>query len=197
MPRHDIIVIGASAGGVEALINLVKNLPAELPAAIFIVVHIPAHSKSVLPNILTRAGSLRACHPQDGAKIENGEIYVAPPDYHLLVKQGYVTVARSARENSHRPAVDPLFRSSARVYGRRVVGVVLSGALDDGTAGLLAVKQRGGVAIVQDPAEAMFTGMPTSAIENVDVDSILPITAIASRLVSLAQEPVEGEEADP
>ncbi|MBD1921364.1 chemotaxis protein CheB [Microcoleus sp. FACHB-831] len=197
MPRHDIIVIGASAGGVEALINLVKNLPAELPAAIFIVVHIPSHSKSVLPIILTRAGSLRACHPQEGAKIENGQIYVAPPDYHLLVKQGCVTLARSARENSHRPAVDPLFRSAARVYGRRVVGVVLSGALDDGTAGLVAVKQRGGVAIVQDPAEAMFTGMPTSAIENVDVDSILPITAIASRLISLTEEPVDGEEADP
>lgn len=134
--------------------------------------------------------SLWASHPQDGEKIEQGRIYVAPPDQHLLVKNGYIRLARGPRENSHRPAVDPLFRTAARVYGSRVVGIVLSGTLDDGTAGLLAVKQQSGVAIVQHPEEAMYSGMPTSAIENVDVDHILPVAEIGSLLVDLVNKPV-------
>lgn len=194
MLGHDIIVLGASAGGVEALTQLVKALPPDLPAAIFVVIHFPAHSTSVMPSILNRCGSLKACHPADGEAIQHGRIYVAPPNYHLLVKRGYIHLARGPRENGHRPAIDPLFRTAARFYGRRVVGVVLSGNLDDGTAGLAAVKQRGGIAVVQDPKDAMFAGMPRSAIENVEVDYILPLSAIAPTLISLAQEPVTAQE---
>ena len=196
MPGHDIIVIGASAGGVEALTRLVKALPSDLPAAIFVVLHVPAHGTSLMPNILNRCGTLRAWHPEDGAPIQQGQIYVAPPNYHLLVKRGYVHLARGPKENGHRPAVDPLFRTAAQHYGRRVIGVVLSGNLDDGTAGLAAVKSRGGIAIAQNPDEALFSGMPRSAIENVDVDHILPLNAIAPFLVRLAQEQVQEQEAD-
>ncbi|MBD2740086.1 chemotaxis protein CheB [Coleofasciculus sp. FACHB-1120] len=196
MPGHDIIVLGASAGGVEALTQLVKALPPDLPAAIFVVIHFPAHSTSLMPSILNRCGSLKASHPKDGEEIQLGRIYVAPPNYHLLVKRGCIHLARGPRENGHRPAIDPLFRTAARFYGRRVVGVVLSGNLDDGTAGLAAVKQRGGVAVVQDPNDALFSGMPRSAIENVEIDYILPLSAIASTLVSLAHEPVEEDEDD-
>lgn len=196
MPGHDIIVIGASAGGVEALSKLVKALPTDLPAAIFIVLHVPAQNTSLMPNILNRCGTLRAWHPEDGAPIQHGQIYIAPPNYHLLVKRGCVHVARGPKENGHRPAVDPLFRTAAQHYGRRVIGVVLSGNLDDGTAGLAAVKSRGGIAIVQNPDEALFSGMPRSAIENVDVDHILPLNAIAPFLVRLAQEQVQENQAD-
>lgn len=204
MPSHDIIVVGASAGGVEALCQLIPLLPSDLPAAVFIVLHIPSQGTSVLPQIINRAiakrqknSALKAVHPQDGDKIVQGTIYVAPSDRHLLVKNGYIRLARGPRENSNRPAVDPLFRTAARAYGRRVVGVVLSGTLDDGTAGLLAVKQRNGVAIVQKPQEALYSGMPDSAIENVEVDYILPLAEIAQMLGKLANQSVEekGEDA--
>src|SRR5688572_4524961 len=131
MPGHDIVVVGGSAGGIDALKQLVAGLPADLPAAVFVVVHLPAHGPSVLPRILSRAGPLRAVHPQDGQPIRPGMIYVAPPDYHLLVKPGHARITRGPRENKHRPAVDALFRTAARSYGGRVVGVVLSGVLDD------------------------------------------------------------------
>ena len=200
MSGHDIIVVGASAGGVETLTQLVRDLPPDLPAAIFIVLHLPSQSKSVLPSILNRSiqkrqgnTSLQAVHPQDGEAIQLGRIYVAPPDYHLLIKKGYIRLARGPRENSHRPAVDPLFRTAARAYGQRVVGVVLSGTLDDGTAGLLAIKQQGGVAVVQDPDEALYSGMPRSAIENVDIDYILRVSELPSTLMELAYKSVETE----
>ena len=197
MVGHDIIVIGASAGGVEALTKLLHDLPPNLPAAIFVVLHIPSQSTSVLPNILNRCvqksqgASLQAVHPQDSEAIQHGRIYVAPPNYHLLLKDGYIRLARGPKENSHRPAVDPMFRTAARAYGQRVVGVVLSDTLDDGTAGLTAVKMQGGVAVVQNPDEALYSGMPRSAIENVDVDYILPLSDIASILVELASTPVK------
>jgi two-component system chemotaxis response regulator CheB len=194
MPGHDIIVVGTSAGGVEALTYLAKNLPPDIKAAILIVLHVPSHGTSVLPRILERNGNLPVHHPQDGEAIVLGRIYVAPPNYHLLVKPGYITLSRGPRENSHRPAIDPLFRTAARAYGRRVVGVILTGVLDDGTAGLKAVKMQGGVAVVQDPNNAMFTGMPRSAIENVDdIDYVLPLAEIPSVLVELANTPVEEE----
>lgn len=200
MVGHDIIVVGASAGGVDALCQLVSDLPPDLPAAVFVVLHVSPQGTSVLPNILNRCrqkryqdGSFRVAHAKDGEVIAHGRIYVALPDHHLLLKNGYVRVARGAKENSHRPAVDPLFRTAAQVYGKRVVGIVLSGVLDDGTAGLVAVKLQGGVAVVQDPEEALYTGMPCSAIENVDVDHILRVSDITPVLVNLAYEPVSGE----
>lgn len=193
MPGHDIIVVGASAGGVEALSQLVAGLPEDLPAAIFIVVHIPAQSKSLLPNILSRNGKLPATHAKDGEAIAPGHIYIAPPDYHLIVKRDYIRLVKGPKENSCRPAVDPMFRTAAKVYGRRVIGVILSGTLDDGTAGLLDVKRFGGIAVVQDPKDAPYNGMPSSAIQNVEVDHILLILSIAPLLVRLAHEPVVEE----
>lgn len=200
MPGHDIIVIGASAGGVEALGQLFGNLDLDIPAAIFVVLHIPADSNSYLPRLINRAiekrssnSALKAVHPKDGETIERGRIYVAPPDRHLLVQNGYIQLARGPKENSTRPAIDPLFRTAARAYGRRVVGVVLSGALDDGTAGLMAIKQQGGVAIVQNPKEALYPGMPHSAIENVPVDRILSLSDIPSALVQLASQEVQQQ----
>jgi two-component system, chemotaxis family, protein-glutamate methylesterase/glutaminase len=191
MPGHDIIVIGASAGGVEALLTIARALPADLPAAVFVVLHVSPYSRSVLPNILSRAGALAAAHPRNGDPIANGHIYVAPPDHHLLVHRGRVEVVRGPQENSCRPAVDPLFRTAAVAYRRRVVGVVLTGNLDDGTAGLAAIERVGGIAIVQDPDEALYPGMPTSAVENVPVNHVVSLPQIAPLLVRLAHEPVE------
>jgi two-component system, chemotaxis family, protein-glutamate methylesterase/glutaminase len=181
-----MIVIGASAGGVEALTTLVSGLPSDLPAAVFIVLHIPAQSPSLLPPILSRAGPLPAEHPADKTPIKYGRIYVAPPDHHLLVEEGLVRVVRGPKENRHRPAVDPLMRTAACSYGPRVVGVILTGSLDDGTAGLLAVKTRGGVAVVQDPEEALYPSMPRSALAHVAVDHCLPLKEISTLLARLA-----------
>lgn len=136
---------------------------------------------------------LKAVHPEDGDRIEKGRIYVAPPDFHLLVERGRVRLARGPKENRHRPAVDTLFRTAALAYGPRVVGVVLSGALNDGSAGLQAVKQRGGVAVVQDPGDALFSGMPESALEYVGADHCLPMEKIAPLLVRLSGEPAKEE----
>ncbi len=187
MPGHDVIVVGASAGGVEALIALTSSLPEDLSAALFLVLHIPAQSPSLLPDILNRVGPLHALHPTDGEAIQHGHIYVAPPDHHLLVEEGVVCVIRGPKENRHRPAVDPLFRSAARTYGTRVVGVVLTGSMDDGTAGLLAIKRRGGVAVVQDPRDALFSSMPRSAIAHVEVDHVVPLSGIGPLLAQLSQ----------
>lgn len=191
MFRNDIVVIGASAGGLEGLAQLVHNLPADLPAAIFVVVHLSAKYPSWLPHILQKFGKLPAVHAVDGAAIGFGRIYVAPPDRHLLVKPEYMRVILGPKENRFRPAIDPLFRTAAVAYGKRVVGIVLSGALNDGTAGLFEIKEQGGVAIVQEPLEAIFPSMPQSAIQHVAVDHILPVADIARVLVDLAYEPVQ------
>lgn len=190
MPGHDIVVIGASAGGVEALLTVVRALPHDLPAAVFVVLHVPPDGESMLPRILSHAGPLPAAHPQDGDPIEQGRIYVAPPDYHLLVERERMRVVRGPRENRSRPAVDPLFRSAARAYGPRVIGVILSGMLDDGTAGLIAIRERGGIGVVQDPNDALFPGMPTSAIKYADPTDVLPVAEIGSLLNRLTREPV-------
>lgn len=187
-------MIGASAGGVQALCEVVAGLPQDLPAAVFIVLHISPHPSSALPTILNRCGKLPACHPKDGVPIEQGKIYVAPPDRHLVIDGNRVCVSRTPKENGHRPALDVLFRSAARNHRRRVVGVVLTGNLDDGTAGLLAIKRHGGIAVVQDPATADYPGMPTSAIETVQVDHVLPLTLISQLLADLAHLPVEEKE---
>jgi two-component system, chemotaxis family, protein-glutamate methylesterase/glutaminase len=192
MAKRDIVVVGASAGGTEALTELVRALPAEFPAAIFVVVHFPASASSVLPRILSRAGSLPATHPEDGDTFATGRIYVARPDCHLLVRDGRLSVRRGPKENNSRPAIDPLFRSAARSAGKRVIGVVLSGNLDDGTAGLLSIKQHGGIAVIQAPETAQYPGMPRSAIDHVPVDYVVPIEQMAGLLVRLT-----GDQAGP
>jgi two-component system chemotaxis response regulator CheB len=188
MAKKDIVVVGASAGGMAALEQLVAGLPRGLPAALFIVWHLAPGVKSVLPTVLTHAGPLPACNPQDGDPIEPGRIYVGPNDHHMLLENGYIRVARGPKENRFRPAIDPLFRSAAYIYGPRVIGVVLSGALDDGTAGLWAIKLRGGTAVVQDPADAVHRSMPISALDNVEVDHKLPVAQIGPLLGRLVRE---------
>lgn len=164
MANRDIIVIGASAGGIEALRLLARALPNDLQAAIFIVVHMAPDSPGILHEILGYGGNLPALSARDWGEIQMGRIYVAPPDRHLILDpSGYTHLTKGPKENRFRPAVDPLFRSAARAFGPRVVGVVLTGRLDDGTAGLLAVKQRGGLTVVQDPDNALAPSMPLNA----------------------------------
>ena len=193
-PGRDIVVVGASAGGVEALRILAAGLPSDFPAAVFVVLHVPPTS-SVLPTILTRAGKLPAVHPHDREPIEHGRIYVAAPDYHLLLDDGVVRLERGPRENGHRPAIDPLFRTAASCYGGRVTGVILSGSLDDGIIGLGAIKRSGGVAVVQDPSEATYPTMPASAVEAGLADHVAPMVLIPELLVQLATTQVAGERA--
>jgi two-component system, chemotaxis family, protein-glutamate methylesterase/glutaminase len=188
MARRDIIVIGGSAGGVEALLKLCTALPADLPASILVVQHISPTSKSVLPDLMTRAGPLPARHPVDGEVIEAGRIYVAPPDFHLLVRDGRILLRQGPQENRTRPAIDPLFRSAAVAYGPRVVGVVLTGLLDDGAAGLLAIKRCGGVTVVQDPGDAQWSEMPRHAIERSRVDHVVTIDDMPGLLSRLSHE---------
>jgi two-component system chemotaxis response regulator CheB len=189
LTNHDIIVIGASAGGVEALQALVRDLPPDLPAAVFVVVHVAPTSPGLLPGILSAAGPLPALSPEDGAPIELGHIYVAPPDCHLLVDRNQVRVVRGPKENRHRPSVDTLFRSAARAYGTRVVGVILTGMLDDGSAGLLAVKRCGGVTVVQNPDNALYPDMPRNAMRAVQTPNyVLPLGEIAPLLGRVAGE---------
>jgi two-component system chemotaxis response regulator CheB len=196
VPNRDIIVMGASAGGLSAFNRIIKYLPEQLNAAIFIVWHLSPYSNSMLPEILNRAAKLKARHPADGELIEYGKIYVAPPDHHLLLERGRIRLTKGPKENRFRPAIDPLFRSAAYSYGSRVVGVVLTGALDDGTAGLWAIKDRGGIAVVQDPAEAEQPSMPASALANVQVDHCLPLSEIPPLLITLSQQ-VVGERRSP
>lgn len=197
MPGHDIIVVGASAGGVETLKHLVRDLPRDLPAALMVVVHLSPQSPGFLPAILERAGALPARAPKDYEAIEPGQIYVAPPDRHLLVEQGTLRVVHGPKENRHRPAIDPLFRSAAWMYGPRVAGVILSGTLDDGTAGLWAVKSCGGVTVVQDPVDAMYPGMPANALRSVQVDHCLPLEKLPALLIALAHEPAKSAQEYP
>lgn len=188
---HDIVVVGASAGGVQSLIELVSGLPADYPGSLFIVLHLPPDGVSVLPTILERVGPLAAVTAEDRQTIRPGHIYVAPPDYHLLLQPGRIRLSSGPRENRHRPAVDPLFRSAAASYGARVVGVVLSGMLDDGTLGLIEIGERGGTTVAQNPDEALFPGMPRSAVENADPDYVMSAAEIPSLLDRLARQPVE------
>ncbi|HMF43618.1 MAG TPA: chemotaxis protein CheB [Polyangia bacterium] len=188
--HHDIVVVGASAGGVEALGELVAGLPADLPAAVFVVQHISPGSSGALPELLSHRGPLSAAHAIHGEPIVPGRIYVAPPDNHLTVRPGFMHVVRGPRENGHRPSVDALFRTASTAYGPRVIGVVLTGYLDCGTAGLLSIKARGGKAIVQDPGEAAAPTMPMSAIQHAEIDHIARLRDIPRLLGRLAREPV-------
>ena len=194
MKARDIVVIGASAGGIEALCKLLARLPENLPAALFVVLHISPLRTSVLPDILSRKGKLPAEHPKQGQAIQQGHVYVAPPGYHMMISGDQILLSARAKENGHRPAVDPLFRSAARSYGTRVVGVILSGTLDDGTAGCTAISRCGGLTIAQDPEEAAFNGMPLSAIRNDDVSKVLTLEGIAEEITRLATTPMTQEE---
>jgi two-component system, chemotaxis family, protein-glutamate methylesterase/glutaminase len=196
-PGHDIVVIGASAGGVVTLINIVRELPDDLRAAVFVTVHVPAAVTSNLPRVLTRASPLPAVHSIDGDPIRCGRIYVAPPNQHLLVGRSQVRLSRGPRENGLRPAIDPLFRSAARHHGPRVIGVVLSGLLADGSMGLREVRRHGGVAIVQDPADALFGDMPTNAMEIAEPDHVVTageIPALLQRLIAPTAPAIDLEE---
>ena len=193
-----IIVIGASAGGLEALLEVVSRLPADLPAAVFVVLHLPAGARSFLAHILTRSGPLPSTTAQDGQPLAAGHIYVAPPNrYHLVLELGRLRLVFGPRENRTRPAADPLFRSAAQVYGPRVVGVVLSGAGADGSEGLRAITAHGGVAIVQDPDEAQFAGMPRVAIHRDAVTYIRPAAQIGPLLAQLSEVPLSAEDDPP
>jgi two-component system chemotaxis response regulator CheB len=181
-----IVVIGASAGGLEAVDRLVAALPTDLPAAIFVVQHMaPQNSGEPLLRRLSRHKAFQPKLARNGDRFKAGRIYIAPPDNHLLVKKSTMLVTKGARENRYRPAIDPLFRSAAVSHGARVIGVVLTGMLDDGTAGLIAIKKCGGATVVQDPRDAAYSGMPLSALDNADVDFCVPLAEMGPLLTSL------------
>jgi two-component system chemotaxis response regulator CheB len=198
VPRHDIIVIGTSAGGVEAIQRVARDLPSDFPAAVFVALHMPSYLKSVLPEILQRSGSLPATEARDGEPLEHGRIYVARPGYHLLVDEGRVRVSQGPTENGYRPSIDVLFRSAARAYGPRVISVILTGLLDDGAAGSVAVKERGGIVVVQTPDDATFPDMPKAALQAIGTaDYSVPLSELAILLGMLAHTTAADEEAFP
>jgi len=192
MPARNVVVIGASAGGLEGLMRIVRDLDADLPAAVFVAMHVSPSAKSRLPEILRRIAPYPTRAVVGNDPIEEGCLYVATPDRHLVIEDGRVFASTAPRENHHRPSVDALFRSAAISYGPHTVGVILSGTLDDGTAGLRWIKRSGGTALVQDPAEALFRGMPASAIANVDVDRVLRAEEIASGIADAVTRGGEG-----
>jgi two-component system chemotaxis response regulator CheB len=189
-----LVVIGTSAGGLEALRTLAGALPVDFPAALCVVMHTAPHSPGVFPHILARAGRLPAIGPLGTERLQPGRFYVAPPDVHLVIEPGHVRVSKGPKENRFRPAIDPLFRSAAQVFGPAAIGVVLTGNLDDGTAGLWAIKQLGGTAIVQDPDEAPYPSMPRSAMRHVEVDHVVRIADLAPLLVQLTATPAAPSE---
>ncbi|MDB5103614.1 MAG: CheB methylesterase [Fibrobacteres bacterium] len=193
MKGSAIVVVGTSAGGMEALIRLVKQLPGDFPAPILVVQHMAADTTGdVLVNSLRRAGKLVCKHPVNGESIQTGCIYVAPSDHHMLVEKGRILVTKGARENRSRPAIDPLFRSAAVTYGSKAIGVILTGYLDDGTSGLIAIHRCGGLCVIQDPKDAAYPDMPQNAMNNVKADYCLPLEemgALLTRLVAVKARP--------
>jgi two-component system, chemotaxis family, protein-glutamate methylesterase/glutaminase len=188
-PKRDVVVIGASMGGVEALKRLLGCLPADLPASLFIVLHTADHEPGLLARVLGRASRLPVETAEEGRRFASGHVYVAPPDRHLIVGHDHVHVRRGPREHGARPAIDPLFRSAAVNCTTRVIGVLLTGLLNDGTSGLQAIKRCGGLAVVQDPSDAAYAEMPGSAIRYVAIDRVLPLEEICAGLVELVREP--------
>jgi two-component system chemotaxis response regulator CheB len=186
--KDRIFVIGASLSGIDALCELVSALPKDFPAPIFVAQHVASHSPGMLPYLLSKAGPLPAVHPTSGTIFEPGVIYVAPPDRHMLLRRHHIHLSHGPHENLARPAIDPLFRSAAANYGPAVVGVVLTGQLNDGTAGLLAIKDRGGFTIVQEPKEATARSMPLSAIRHMKVDRVCTLNEMADLFVELAND---------
>jgi two-component system chemotaxis response regulator CheB len=190
MKEHRLVVIGSSAGGVNALRELAGFLDSQLNASVLVVQHVSPNSESILPHILTRAGKLPARHPFDGEQIHKGVIYVAPPDHHMIVSDDHILVKKGPKENRFRPSIDVLMRSAAYWFGPNVIGIVLTGRLDDGTSGLWSIKQLGGITIVQNPDDALYPSMPTSALKKVDVDYNLPLSQIGPMISKLAADPV-------
>lgn len=183
---RDIIVIGASSGGIEALKELTGGLPAEFAASVFIVLHMLPTASSILPQILARGSPLPVSFAQDKEPIRTGRIYIAPPNYHLLIEHNHLHVTSGPREHFSRPSINPLFRSAAYAYQDRVIGIILTGQLDDGAAGLWEIKRHGGVAVVQNPAEALYPSMPLNALKNVEVDHTVDVrdmSVLLSRLI--------------
>lgn len=188
MAKRDIIVVGASAGGITALSELLSSIPESLNASIFVVLHLPAASPSALPAILTRAGKLPAHRAVDGEQIKPGSIYVAPPDHHILLEGNRVLVKKGPKENNFRPSIDALFRSAAYAYGPRVIGIVLSGLLNDGTSGLWSVKRLGGITIIQEPTDADYPSMPLNVLDYVKVDHAIAASRMGPLLQKLTTE---------
>jgi len=187
---HRIIVMGASTGGFEAFKKIIAGLPSDFNASIFIVWHMSPDVLGILPDVLNRVNDIYAAHAYDNEEIKPNRIYVARADHHLIIDRGKVRVTHGPKENRFRPAVDPLFRSAAYTYGNRVIGVILSGALDDGTAGLWSVRHYGGIAIVQDPRDAEVASMPANAMRQVEVDYVVPVSELADLLGRLSNEPL-------
>ncbi len=192
MPTCDVIVIGASSGGIEAISQVVERLPSGLPASVFVVQHLGTASANYLSQILAQKTSLETFTATEGKTIQRGAIYVAPADHHLIIDSEQMYLSRGPRENRMRPAIDPLFRSASLAHGPKVIGVILTGSLDDGTAGLLAVKKSGGLAVVQDPTTAITADMPQSALDYVEVDHCLPPPEIGDLLGRLAGTSVDS-----
>jgi len=183
--KHNIVVIGASAGGVSAVQRVVNGLPADLPAALFVVIHIPPRPSN-LSEVLNHRSSLHALEATQNQPIERGNIYVAPPDHHLFIENDRIVLWHGPKESRHRPSINALFRSAAVGYGERVVGLILSGILDDGTTGLWWIRRYGGITVVQDPAEAEFDEMPKSALSHLDAHYVLRLDEMAPLLIQLA-----------
>jgi two-component system chemotaxis response regulator CheB len=188
MAKRDIIVVGASAGGVTALTQLIESLPKDFLASIFVVLHVPPYSPSNLPAILSRVSSLKAIHPKDGDQVKPGRICIAPPDHHMLLEGDRILIKKGPEENRFRPSIDALFRSAAYVYGPRVIGIVLSGLLNDGTSGLWSVKRLGGITIIQKPGDANFPSMPLNVLEYVKVNYTVPASKMGEILGRLTNE---------
>jgi two-component system chemotaxis response regulator CheB len=194
---RDIVVIGGSAGALPVLEQIVPQLPEGLPAAVFVVVHMAPTGLGNLDYVLGRKSSLRVSNARDGEPITPGRVYCGPPDRHLLLERNQVRLTRGPKENRSRPAVDPLFRSAAFGHGRRVIGVVLSGMLDDGTAGLWSIKDRGGVTVVQEPSNALQPSMPATALANVEIDHVATADEIGALICRLVREPVREATVNP
>ena len=190
-PVQRIIVIGGSTGGLEAMRTIVRKLPSDFDTPILIVWHMSSDIRGILPTLLNRENKIPAAHARDNEPLRSNRIYVAPPDYHLMVRDGVIRVTHGPKENRFRPAIDPLFRSAAYAYGGGVIGVVLTGALDDGTAGLWTIKHFGGIAVVQDPHDAEVPSMPENAMREVEIDYSVPVSEMADLLVRLSKEPVQ------
>ena len=188
MDSRDIIVIGGSSGATAPLKAILGALPRTLPAAVFIVLHIPSRSTGLLSTVASAAGPLPARQAEDGMKIERGNIYIAAPDHHMILSDGVIRLGRGPRENMVRPAIDPLFRSAAMVYGPRVIGVILSGLMSDGASGLNAIKQCGGIALVQDPEDAIADEMPRRALEATIADLCIPGAKLGDILSDMARQ---------